>query len=246
MDHHLLQIELDRAARWLKEDEPFTTMPMERRMYLQTLAKLQVELQTELGRQTHNAIGRSIKSALTSDRLSKKLRYLQNLNNAMDSLGLSTLSARLKDSKAALNRLEGKVDKIIQKMIHDSRFEQESYRSDSHTSDGSWQKSDDDNIVQKVSALSIKGLDFLADFLECQDYLELSNRLRVWGLGVVDGPFAIDTLEAVWEGYKDFDSSIYSFSYPLQKIFRIFTVLFIRILFNIGEYSFTCDLTSQS
>ncbi|KAG5659116.1 hypothetical protein KAF25_000318 [Fusarium avenaceum] len=233
MDHQLLQIELDRAARWLKEDESFTTMPMERRMYLQTLAQLQVELQTELGRQTQNAIGRSIKNALTSDRHSKKLRDLQNLNNAMDSLGLSTLVARLKDSEAALNRLEGKVDKIIQKMSHDSRFEHEGYRSDSHTSDGSWQESDNDNIVQKVSALSIKGLDILADFLECQDYLELSNRLRVWGLGVVDGPFAIDIAEATWDRWHDLDSNINYYSYPLQQTLDIITVPFIRILYNI-------------
>ncbi|KAM0284315.1 hypothetical protein ACHAO9_009239 [Fusarium lateritium] len=217
MDYHLFEVELARAETWLTENEPFPTAKMQ--MCLITLKAATTELRLELDRQDRKTLGRNIKSALTGDRILKeKLRDLQQVNNAVDSLNLSRLSVRIENSEATLKSLEKKIDTLTQ---HDQQFESRDRRfrpetwgasdvalfepgklsrSDSHTSYSPWQEYDEDNILQKLSALAIKGLDILADVLECEDYLELSNRLRVWGLGLVNGPFAVETLKARWEG----------------------------------------------
>jgi hypothetical protein len=237
MDHYLVQAELDRAKSWLSGDRRLSTVQTQ--LHLETLKDTMVELQSELDRQSRNLLGRNILSAVTGARyLKEKLRELQQVNNVMDSLSLSMLSTRFKDSEVTLSRLEEKIDTLVQRMdqqfeTHDGRFGQE---IDSGTSDSPWQESDEDNILQKLSALSIKGLDILADVLECEDYFELSNRLRVWGLGVMDGPFAIETLKAMLDGRKGIPPSIQYPYFPLKETFDIFTAPFIRILFNIGQF----------
>ncbi|PNP79344.1 hypothetical protein FNYG_07420 [Fusarium nygamai] len=251
MDQNLLQLEWERAENLLRElreleeltaDQPFLTTATQ--TCLETLKIIKAELQSEFDSQPRNALGRSIKSAITGDRAVKeKLRDLQQVNNVMDSLKLSRLSMRAERSEASLKHLEQKIDTLMEQQKEQSKIldalHQDSYRpasdegsyvnstvsrSDSNTSNSPWQESDEDNILQKLSTLSIMGLDILADVLECEDYFELSNRLRVWGLGIVDGPLAIGKL-GIFTGSS-------------SRALKVFSVPFLRILSNI-EYIIT-------
>ncbi|KAF5594089.1 hypothetical protein FPANT_4972 [Fusarium pseudoanthophilum] len=250
MDQRLLQLECDRAESLMKEfrelerlgelreNRHIITTAME--TYLETKAIL-----SEFDGQPRKALGRSIKSAITGDRsVKERLRELHQANNVLDSFKLSRLSMRAERSEASLKHLEQKIDTLMEQqqkqqfeildVLHRDSYVPAAKRSHIHRmmfrSDGSnisnspSLESAEDDILQKLSALSIMGLDILAHVLECEDYFELSNRLRVWSLGIVDGPLAIGKLDMFM------DSS--------SKALEVFSVPFLRILSNI-EYIIT-------
>ncbi|KAG9495543.1 hypothetical protein J7337_013792 [Fusarium musae] len=249
MDQHPLQLEWERAKNLVKElrdlgevreDQPFLATVMER--CLETLQIIKAE--SEFDSQPGKPLGRSIKSAITGSRsVKQKLRDLQQVNNVMDSLRLSRLSMKAERSEASLKHLEQKIDTLMDQqrqqfeildVLHQGSYVPAAKRShmhkmmfrsnDSSISNSLCLESDEDDILQKLSQLSIMGLDILADVLECEDYFELSNRLRVWGLGIVDGPLAIGKLDI--------------FTGSSSRVLEIFSVPFLRILSNI-EYMIT-------
>ncbi|EWG54941.1 hypothetical protein FVEG_17427 [Fusarium verticillioides 7600] len=246
MDQRLLELERRRTQNLVKElrdlgevgeGQPFLAMVMQ--SCLETLQIIQAELQSEFDSRPRKALGRSIKSSITGGRPFKdKLRGMQQVNNVMDSLKVSRLSMKAEHSEASLKHLEQKIDTLMEQqkqqfeildVLHQDSYVPAAKRShmhkmmlrsdDSSISNSLCLESDEDDILQKLSTLSIMGLDILADVLEREDYFELSNRLRVWGLGIVDGPLAIGKLDI--------------FTGSSSRALEVFSAPFLRILSNI-------------
>ncbi|KAF4470988.1 hypothetical protein FALBO_2099 [Fusarium albosuccineum] len=255
MDSRLFQLEWDRSKKWLANDEEFVTSATQN--CLEALQTSLNELDSELPIQSRSPIARGIESAFKGSRSTKeKLRDLQQVNNAIDSLKILEISKQTTDSKSKLKSLEDKVttlDRNIQSFrAHNEQFEaivlerlndsleilrNENSLSQVSSSDAESQSSfesarpdNDSHYLERLHALSILGLEALAKILKCEEYSEFSNRLRVWGLGVLEGPFRLNEL---YLHATDTNMDLDALLHPLSNEFETFIVPFAKILEHI-------------
>ncbi|KAF4974111.1 hypothetical protein FZEAL_8949 [Fusarium zealandicum] len=198
-------------------------------------------------------IGRSALGG--SGSLEDELRISKQLNDAVDSFKLSAVLGKAKESSSDLVSLRGEVENFRRSLellwrTQDSVGEKVSLQlsdiqqlvaglassaSPPDEDDGSSESVVDDGFIKELHALVVSGLDILSDNLQCQYHRELSNRLRTWGVGILDGSLGLDGMFRLYskaEAVGEMD-----LLRPLDVGPQIFTTPFVRILLNL-EHDF--------
>jgi hypothetical protein len=85
-------------------------------------------------------------------------------------------------------------------------------------------------LFETLYDIALQGLKFVAKTLECKDVVELVDRLQIWGLGLFQGPLALDSIFLSEEQYENI-----LFTNP-----KVLRTCFLKVILNIGKLRYSC------